>query len=309
VLTEIRGMHLSGTVVPMATPTAGGSGDVDVPTLERFTESLVDAGVHGLFPGSSIGEFSSLTPEQNRTVVETVAAAADGNTTVFAGCGDTSVQGVVDNARAAAAADADVAVVVAPYYLSTTQEGLEAFFTRVADRSPLPLVLYNIPPLTGNAIGLDTVETLAAHEGVVGLKDTSGDLTYHHRLVRRTDDEFAVFQGATELAAASLDLGADGIIAGPANVFPHHLARLYEAHAADDHDAVARLMEHVVAPMVSATADVPSAPAIKHLVAVDGTNIGDALPPLPTLSDAERDRLERAYGSVVDAIEDGLATQ
>mgnify|MGYP006283994071 FL=1 len=302
-------MQLSGTVVPMATPTTGRGGEIDVPTLEGFTKSLVEAGVHGLFPGSSIGEFSSLTTGQNRTVIEAVAATAGDRATVFAGCGDTSVQGVVDNVRAAAAADADVAVVVAPYYLNTTQEGLESFFASIADRSPLPLVVYNIPPLTGNAVELDTVETLAAHENVVGLKDTSGDLTYHHRVVRRTDDEFAVFQGATELAAASLALGADGIIAGPANVFPRHMVRLYEAHATDDHETVDRLMERVVAPMVSATNDLPTAAAIKHLVSVHGRNVGEPLPPLPTLTDAERDRLEQSYDGVVAAIENESVTR
>jgi 4-hydroxy-tetrahydrodipicolinate synthase len=286
----------------MATPTEERSGEIDVDTLEEFTDSLVNSGVHGLFPGSSIGEFSSLTTEQNRTVIETVADVAESRVTVFAGCGDTSVSDVVENVETAAAAGADVAVVVTPYYLSTTQRGLQQFFTEVADRSSLPIVLYNIPPLTGNPIGVDTVEAIVDHENIVGLKDTSGDLTYHHRINEYTPEEFAVFQGATELAVASLELGSQGIIAGPANVFPDRLARLYEAHRSGDRREVTRIMNRVVAPTVSATSDVPTAAAIKHLVGIHSMDIGDPLPPLPTLSEAERERLERSYERIRSAV-------
>lgn len=293
-------MDLSGIIVPMATPTERGTGEIDEARLARFTDFLIEGGVQGLFPGSSIGEFPSLTAEQNRTVIETVAETAD-LVPVFAGCGDTSVGGVLGKIEAAAAAGADVAVVVTPYYLDTTQAGLERFFTGVADRSSLPVVLYNIPPLTGNTIDVRTVGTLAEHEQIVGLKDTSGDLTYHHRVNERTPGDFAVFQGATELGVASLELGADGLIAGPANVFPERLARLYDAYELSEHDVVSRLMNRTVAPMVSAMDDLPTAAAIKHLVAVRTFDIGSPLPPLPTLTDSERDRLEETYQDILDA--------
>jgi 4-hydroxy-tetrahydrodipicolinate synthase len=282
---------------------------VDERTLARFTESLVEAGVHGLFPGSSIGEFPSLTREQNRTVVRTVAGAADDETLVLAGCCDTSVDGVVDLIDAADAAGADGAVVVSPYYLDTTQAGLRRFFERVADRSTLPLLLYNIPGLTGNEITVETVAALADHDRIVGLKDTSGDLTYHHDAVANTPEEFAVLQGATELAAASLDLGADGIISGPANVFPGAMRRLYEAHRARDYETVASLMREVVTPMVSATADVPTAAALKHLISLHGRDVGGPLPPLPDLTAAERETLESCYRVVVDRVEERRVEQ
>lgn len=304
-------MHLSGTVVPMAAPTLGrgGNTDVDVPTLERFTNSLVDAGVHGLFPGSSIGEFPSLTREQNRQIVEVVAETADDDTDVLAGCCDTSVDGVVGSIRAADAAGADAAVVVTPYYLDTTQEGLYRFFTTVADRSTLPVLVYNIPSLTGNHVGVETVTRLAAHDDIAGLKDTSGNLTYHHRVIEETPDSFAVFQGATELAVASLDLGASGLIAGPANIFPEAVVQLYEAHKSHDHDEVKRLMKQVVVPLVTATKGVPTAAAIKYFVGRSGLDIGEPLAPLPTLDDDERDRLDRAYQHVVEWLETPAAGQ
>lgn len=287
----------------MATPTVGRNGEIDEPTLERFTNLLIDAGVHGLFPGSSIGEFPSLTHELNHLTIETVAAAADDKTEVLAGCCDTSVEGVIENVDAADAAGADAAVVVAPYYLSTTQEGLYRFFMRVANRSTLPVLIYNIPSLTGNHLAIETVTRLVAHDNIVGLKDTSGDLTYHHRIINETPADFAVFQGATELAVASLELGASGLIAGPANVFPEAVVRLYQAHRAHENDEVRTLMQQVVMPLVTAMDDIPTAAAIKHYIRLSGLDVGKPLAPLPTLTDDERARLERAYQLVVQGAE------
>jgi 4-hydroxy-tetrahydrodipicolinate synthase len=296
-------MELSGTIVPMATPIDGRSGAVDIPTLERFTNSLVQAGVHGLFPGGSIGEFSSLTNKQNRTTIETVVDATANRVPILAGCCDTSVRSVIERIDTAANAGADAAVVVTPYYLSTTQEGLERFLTHVADCAQLPVILYNIPALTGNRLTVETVASLATHNSIIGLKDTSGDLTYHYRLITEIAPEFDIFQGATELAAASLDLGTTGLIAGPANVFPDELVHLYDAHSENNRDTVTHLMRTVVAPMVTSMDSIPTAAAIKYLVALDGIDLGDPLPPLPTLTRDERERLERTYHDTVEIIE------
>lgn len=302
-------MHLSGTVVPMATPIAADGRTVDEAALSEFTRSLVEAGVHGLFPGSSIGEFPSLTDEQNRTVLETVVGAVDDETTVLAGCCDTSAPDVRAKVAAAAEAGADAAVVVTPYYLDAGQAGLRRFFESVAANAPLPLVLYNIPALTGNELAVETVCELATVDGIVGLKDTSGELTYQYRVISGTPPEFVVLQGATEGAAAALDLGADGLIAGPANVFPGPMADLYDAHARGDTATVTRLVRDVVMPVVAACDGVPTAAALKHLVKRDRLDIGEPLPPLSTLSVAERDRLDACYEAVTEALDLAPAEQ
>lgn len=291
----------------MATPTHGSRRSVDVESLTNFTERLVDGGVHGLFPGSSIGEFSSLTPVQNRLVVETVADAADAETTVMAGCCATSVDTVLENIAAADGAGADAAVVVSPYYLGTTQSGLERFFGTIADESSLPLLLYNIPQLTGNELSIPLVRSLADHDGVAGLKDTSGDLTYHHRIVTETPEEFVVFQGATQLATPSLEVGADGLIAGPANVFPDALAEFYESYTRGDLAGASELMQTVVTPFVTATSEIPTAAALKHLVSVHGQDIGEPLPPLPQLTDDERATLNAAYEGIAERVAERTA--
>lgn len=291
-------MDLSGTIVPMATPVA--DGEIDEAALTAFTRSLVDAGVDGLFPGSSVGEFPSLTADQHETLVETVIEAADDETAVIAGCCATSVGDVRSRISTAAAVGADAGVVVTPYYLSTTQDGLRRFVERVAADTPLDLLLYNIPALTGTVLAVDSVRHLADLDGVVGLKDTSGDLGYLYRVIQETPPEFAVFQGSTAMAGAALNVGADGLIAGPANVFPAELAALYDAHARGDDATVNRILRDVVVPVVSTYDDIPTAAAIKHLVRRDGLDIGDPLPPLAPVSPAAEERLNACYCAIVD---------
>lgn len=295
--TDRSNMDIEGTICPMPTPTVDSQPDIDTDALERYTGFLVEHGVHGLFPCGSIGEFSSLTAAQRETVIETVARTTE-DASVLAGCGDTSVTAVLDHASAAADAGADAAVVVTPYYLSTTQSGLRRFVEAVADSAPLPVVLYNIPALTGEALSRDLVVDLADHENVVGIKDTSGDLTYLYDVIERTPADFSVLQGATQLSAASLDAGADGMVAGPANVFPEHLSAMFEAARRDDAEQVQNVMQSVVHPVVSATADVPTAPAVKHLVSLRGYDIGNALAPLPELTDDARARLTACFEQI-----------
>ncbi|WP_312908355.1 dihydrodipicolinate synthase family protein [Natronosalvus caseinilyticus] len=287
----------------MATPIDGTGQGIDETTLADFTRTLIDGGVNGLFPGSSIGEFSSLSTTEHETVVRTVTTAADGDTTVLAGCCGTSVGDVRSKLETAADAGADAAVVVSPYYLNTTQRGLARFFTMIADESPLPLLLYNIPGLTGNEISVDTVATMAEHDAIVGLKDTSGDLIYQHRVIEATPESFAVFNGMTATAAPSLDVGIDGLIAGPANVFPEALAELYAAYDRGDDRTVTRLTRDLVMPLVSAYQDLPTAAAIKYLVQLEGLDLGEPLPPLAPLSGEQRRRLKACHQEVVDAVD------
>ncbi len=295
-------MQLEGVVPPMVTPTEGRDGGVDTSTLGSYTEFLVEGGVHGLFPCGSIGEFPSLTREQRRTVVETVARAA-GDVPVLAGCGATSVADVTALARDAAAAGASAAVVVTPYYLDVDQAGLRGFYEAVADRSPLPVVLYNIPQRTGVTLDVETTVALADHGNVAGIKDSSGGMAHCVRLVAETPDDFSVVQGLSVLALPSLDGGAAGLISGAANVFPAALAALYEAHRAGERDRAVDIANAVANPLVTAYADLPTAPAVKHLVGLAGHDAGPPVLPLSRLDAAQRRSLTDRYQRVRERAE------
>lgn len=293
-------MSIEGVIPPMVTPTTGRDGTIDVDVLSTFTEFLVDGGVHGLFPCGSIGEFSSLTRAQRATVIETVVDAAGGRP-VIAGCGGTAVGDVIEYVEDAATAGADAAVVVTPYYLQTSDAGMIEFYEAVAAESPLPIVLYNIPPLTKHSLDVETVVDLAGREEFVGIKDSSGNINYINALARRVPDDFAVLPGVSALQVAALDGGADGAVNGAANYLPSIVSEIYDAYLDGDRERAVRLLNDVVNPIGDAYSDLPIAAAIKHLVSVRGYDVGPPLPPLPTLSDTERERLEQRYEAALEA--------
>ncbi|MFC7113809.1 dihydrodipicolinate synthase family protein [Natronoarchaeum sp. GCM10025703] len=291
-------MRLEGTVCPMPTPTTGR--DIDTDALAEYTSYLINGGVHGLFPCGSIGEFPSLTRAQRSNVLETVVDSAD-DVPVLAGCGHTSAGDVAEHIRDADAAGVDAAVVVTPYYLSTTQDGLQRFFETIADDSSLPIVLYNIPALTGEELSVDLVSTMAEHPNVVGLKDTSGDLTFLYDVIETTPSDFDVFQGASSCHSIARTR-CKRVDRWASKRLPRPVAQLYDSYRHSDYDHARQLMNSVVNPVVSTMNDIPTAAAMKHLVRRSGIDIGTPLPPLPQLDDAQRERLDHCYDSVLASV-------
>lgn len=200
--------------------------DFDADALASHVETIVDAGLDGIVPCGTTGEFASLTDEERRTAVETTVEAANGRVPVIAGAADTTVSGVRDRLRFAAEAGADAGLITLPYYhTSTDPDGQRAFFERVADDAPLPIYLYDIPATVGESIDPDVVADLAAHESVVGLKDTSGDISAVDTAIDRTSEEFTVFQGVDALLYPSASLGVDGGINALSQVIPRSSSR------------------------------------------------------------------------------------
>lgn len=290
-------MQLSGAVTPMVTPVADNSSTVDTDTLASFTTFLVDRGSHVLFPCGSLGEFSSLTREERSAVIETVAEHA-GDTPVLAGCGGTSIGEVRRLIEDADAAGVDAAVIVTPYYLTGRDDGLLDFYRRLIEYSPLPIILYNIPSLTDTHIAVDTVVELANDDDVIGIKDSTGDILYHQRLVESTPDSFSVLQGMAEHAISSLDMGADGFVAGPANVYPGMVSAIYEAYRRGDRSEAIDLWRDISNPIVTATKPLPTASGLKYLLRCTGRDVGGPLPPLSKPSQQDQERLIECHRQV-----------
>lgn len=291
-------MGISGTIPPMLTPTTEAM-DVDTGALRELTNRLADGGVHGLFPTGTTGEFSSLSREQRRTVVRTVVDES-GDLPVLAGCGGTAIPAVQQYIEDAAAAGADVAVVVTPYYVETDQAGIVEFYERIARKSRLPVYVYHIPQYTGNRIDPATVQQLATVPNIVGIKDSSGDFPYFMQLIDATPSEFAVLQGIPTYSLLSLEHGADGLVAGPANVFPRPMSELYEASVAGDYVRARERLSKVVLPILSTTRSVPMVAALKHLSGNAGYDLGDPLPPRTGLTDDQRDDLDACFQAITE---------
>jgi len=289
-------MDIAGVIVPMVTPVTGPSGEINAAVLRELTSHLADHGVDGLFPCGTTGEFSCLTREQRREVIETVVDSQD-SVPVVAGCGATNPRDVQTLVSDAAGAGADVAAVVTPYYHTGTQHGLATFYREVADESSLPVLLYHIPHQTGQAFQPSTVAELADHPSIIGIKDSSGDVRYLNELVRSTPESFSVLQGGLINVPTAVQMGADGVVPGQANAVPTLAVDCYEEFANGESGPVSEAFR-TVNELSRSFLDVPVTSAVKHMTRCVGFDVGPPLPPLSELDDETKSRLRSQFESL-----------
>ncbi|MET7284649.1 dihydrodipicolinate synthase family protein [Streptomyces sp. NPDC005573] len=226
---------LTGVVPPVCTPLTPDR-EVDVPSLLRLVDHLVEAGVHGLFVLGSTSEAAFLTDRQRALVVEAVVGHVGGALPVLAGAIDMTTNRVLDHITSVTAAGAQAVVVTAPFYTRTHPAEIIRHYRRIAALSPVPVLAYDIPSAVHTKLPAPLVLGLAADRVLAGVKDSSGDLGAFRELVNgaRTHAGFGVLTGSEVIADAALELGADGAVPGLANVDPHGYVRLYRLARAGD---------------------------------------------------------------------------
>ena len=302
-MTEPRFRH--GAVSPPVVTPFDPDGGVDADALASHVDTLVEAGLDGMVPCGTTGEFASLTDAEYRTVVETTVDAVDGRVPVIAGAADTTVPGVRERLAVAREAGADAGLVTLPYYhTSTAPDGQRAFLEAVADDAPLPLFLYDIPSTVGESIDPRVVGDVATdHDSVVGMKDTSGDLSSLDAKIRATPDSFTAFQGFDSLLYPSFSLGVDGGIHALSQVIPEVFVALGEAIRAGDDDRALELHRRGIVPLFDRCADHGFAPATK-VAAVHREFIPDPAvrPPLTLPDGAAREAIAADVDAALDAV-------
>ncbi|KOV69837.1 glucose dehydrogenase [Streptomyces sp. NRRL WC-3618] len=221
---------LTGVVPPVCTPLTPDRG-VDVRSLVRLVDHLVEAGVDALFVLGSSSEAAYLTDDQRRLVVETVVGHVAGGLPVLAGAIDMTTPRVLDHVRSVSAAGADAVVVTAPFYTRTHPSEIARHFRLVASGSPVPVVAYDLPASVHSKLPPALVLELAADGVLAGLKDSSGDLASFRSVVTGARERpgasgFSVLTGSELIVDSALALGADGAVPGLANVDPDGYVRL-----------------------------------------------------------------------------------
>jgi len=231
---------LRGMIPPMVSPLLDDD-TLDVAGLERLVEYILAGGVHGLFVLGSTGEGPSLGSRVRRELVAHVCRQVNGRVPVLVGITDNSLAESLALANFAAVAGAQAVVCTTPSYFPAGDAELLHFFKSLNSRLPLPLLLYNMPALTGISFSMELVRALMAEENVVGLKDSSGDLNYFQavREVAADRPDWTLMVGPERLLADAVALGADGGVSGGANVHPRLLVDLHESAAAGDSERLA----------------------------------------------------------------------
>lgn len=243
---------LHGIIPPMVTPLIDRDA-LDHAGLERLVPHILSGGVAGLFVLGTTGEAPSLSYRVRCELVERSGELVAGRVPLLVGITDTSLTESIELAERACDAGAVAVVAAPPPYYPISQAELLHHFDRLAAELPLPLVLYNMPGCTKTALEPDTVLRLSELPGVIGLKDSSGDLDYFRRVRQLLPDRerFPLFVGPEELLVDAVSAGADGGVYGGTNVFPRLYTELYRAARAGSAARVQQL--HAIVMQVSAT--------------------------------------------------------
>lgn len=275
-------MH--GTAVPLVTPFED-DGSVDHAALRELTTWLLDSGLDFLVPAGSTSEAPLLTMAERTAVVETVVEAS-GDAPVLAGTGHPGFEATMEQTEQAAAVGADGALVVTPFYYTPDQDALATYYRDVAAASPIPVYLYSVPKYTGVRVEPETAIDLAAHDNVLGMKDSSGDMESVQRIATGTADlDFDLLGGSGSIFAPALDAGASGGILALANVVPERVSEIYRLHEAGD-DGEARALNRQLVDLNRALTGVYGVPGIKYAMRHRGREVGAARRPFQPVDDA-----------------------
>lgn len=236
-----------GIIPPLVTPLSGAD-DLDEADLERLINHLCEGGVHGLFILGTTGEAPSLSYHLRRKMIELSCAFAKERLPVLVGITDTAFVESVELAHHAAECGADTVVVAPPYYLPPGQPELLQYLKDLISELPLPCMLYNMPPLTKVEIGTSVVEQLLNNKGLVGLKDSSGDMSYFHHIenLAHAHSNWSVLMGPELLMMDSVLSGGDGGVTGGANLFPRFFSAAWSAADNGDLPAVHQMQETMI---------------------------------------------------------------
>ncbi len=209
----------TGAGTALITPmTAGGA--VDFEALDKLVDFQLENGIPALVACGTTGEASTLTDEEHLAVIKRVVDRVNGRCCVIGGTGSNDTAHAIEMTKEACAIGVDGCLVVTPYYNKTTQSGLVASFTAIADAATKPVILYNVPGRTGLNIVPATYAALADHPMIAGIKEANGNMSAAAETMRLVGDRLAVYSGEDAMITPMLSIGGAGVISVLSNVLP-----------------------------------------------------------------------------------------
>ena len=294
--------QIKGIIVPILTP-MNEDESINHEELVRQIERLIDAGVHGIFVFGTNGEGYILSEEEKAAVLKTTVDAVHGRVPVYAGTGCISTRDTIRQSLKAQELGADALSIITPSFAAASQDELIRHYETVAQAVDLPIILYNIPARTGNALAPATVRKLAEVDNIVGAKDSSGNFDNLLQYIEKTrggNKPFAILSGNDSLILWTLLAGGAGGIAGCANVFPHTMVRIYDAFMAGDF-AEARRAQDSIRPFRDCFKFGTPNTIVKMAVQELGYPVGRCRAPFNGLSEAGLQALRTALAAAAEA--------
>lgn len=240
--------EIKGIIPPILTP-MNDDESINEAELRNQVNRMIDAGVSGVFALGTNGEAYALSHKEKVQVMKIVVDETKGRVPVYAGTGCPTTKETITLSKEAEEIGADILSVIVPYFAAASQDELYAHYTAVAGSVKIPVVLYNIPARTGNALAPATVARLAKDSpNILGAKDSSGNFDNMKQYIELTTDigkEFSVLSGNDSLILPAMMFGGKGGIAGCANVFPRTMVEIYEAFTVGDIERAKKVQDSI----------------------------------------------------------------
>ena len=281
-----------GSIPALVTPFSGKCVDED--SLSAFVDWQIGQGSNALVPCGTTGEVATLNADEHRKVIATVVRTANGRVPVIAGTGTYDTEASIERTRSAADLGADAVLAVVPYYNKPSQAGLAAHFTAIADASPLPIVVYNVPSRTVADISVETLGQIAKHPKIVAVKDATGNLARVSAQRIACGEDFCQLSGNDDMALGFNAMGGVGCVSVSANVAPKLCSDFQKATREGRWDDALALQDKLYPLHAALFTDASPAPTKYAL-----SRIRDAFPtelrlPLVEASDASKRAVDAA---------------
>lgn len=283
-------------VFPYLVSPVDDSGRIKTDVLGALCDDLIKAGVHGLTPLGSTGEFAYLNAEQRSTVVQATIEAAAKRVPVVAGVAATTTADAVAQAKTYQRLGADGILAILESYFPLKDAQVEAYFRAIADAVHIPVVLYTNPQFQRSDLSLDVIARLSTHPRIGYIKDASTNTGRLLSIMNRCPD-ISVFSASAHIPAAVMLIGGVGWMAGPACIVPRQSVRLYDLCRAGRWDE-AMTLQRKLWTINEVFARFNLAACIKAGLASQGYEVGDPVPPQPALTPDERKIVEKTLAEV-----------
>jgi 4-hydroxy-tetrahydrodipicolinate synthase len=278
-------------VFPYLISPVDAAGQIRTDVLGRLCDDLIKAGVHGLTPLGSTGEFAYLSREQRTAVVRTAIEAAQKRVPVVAGVASTSTADAVAQAESVQQLGADGILAILEAYFPLNDAQVESYFRAIADAVNIPVVIYTNPQFQRSDLTLDVIARLAKHPRIVAIKDASTNTGRLLSIMNRCGGDIDVFSASAHIPAAVMLIGGVGWMAGPACIIPRQSVELYDLCKAQRWDEAMRLQRRLWR-VNEAFAKYNLAACIKAGLAIQGYDVGDPVAPQAALTAEERRAVE-----------------
>jgi 4-hydroxy-2-oxoglutarate aldolase len=287
-------LDLAGILPPVATPFV--DDELDLAAMRANCERWMRTGLRGVVLLGTNGEAPLVRDDEAVRLVAAAREAVPADRVLLVGTGRQATRDAIAVSRAVARAGADAVLVLTPsvYRNQLTPAALVAHYRAIADGSPVPVLLYNMPQATGVTLTQAIVQELATHPNIAGIKESSGDVAVVGDLVARTSSDFPVLVGSAPSLYASLMVGATGGIVGIANVVPDLCVRLYDLTRAGRH-AEALALQRAMTPLALAVTTGFGVPGLKAAMALAGYRPGQPRRPLLPLDEEDRRKIRGLF--------------